>query len=94
MTKLEFERKIKEFEVQKVFCENEPQNKASKLRELYLDKKNSDLYGCFYDKENKEYVIFFIDAERGIMKDLGSYKNENEAYEKLYLNIHRWETEM
>ena len=94
MTKLQFERKIKGLKIQKIHYENELQNKMAKLRELYLDKKTCDLYGCFFDKEIKEYVIFFIDAERGIMKDFGSYKTEDEAFEKLYLNIHRWENEM
>lgn len=94
MTKLEFEKKIKDFKLQKVSYENDLQNKVAKLKELYLDKRSCDLYGCFFDKENKEYVIFFIDAERGIMKDFGSYKTEEEAYEKLFIRINKWENQM
>lgn len=94
MTKTEFEKKIKKLELQKIYYENEIQNKILKLRELYLDKKYYDLYGCFFDQENKEYIIFFVDAERGVIKDFGSYKSEDEAYEQLFIIINEMENKM
>lgn len=91
MTKLEFERKIKEFKLQKISYENEAQNKFGKSKDLYFDKRNSDLYGCFFEQGSKEYVVFFVDIERGVAKEIGTYKTEAEAYEDLFLRIQNWE---
>ncbi len=90
MDKAEFEKRIKEFKLQKIYQEDEMENIFGNKKELYIDKETSDLYGCFFEEEKQKYVIFFIDAERGIAKDIGSYKTEEEAYEKLFNKIKKW----
>lgn len=90
MTKAEFEKRIKEFNLQKVYYEDEIKRFFGNQKELYLDKETSDLYGCFFDEETKKYIVFFVDAERGVARDIGSYKTEDEAYEKLFNKIKKW----
>lgn len=87
MTKVEFEKNIKKINIQKVSYEDQIVKYFGDKRELYLDKKSCDLYGCFFEKEEKQYIIFFVDTERGIAKDLGKYKTEDEAYNMLFKYI-------
>lgn len=85
MKKVEFERKLKELKLEKVYYEGksytEPKN-------FYEDKRKNNVYSCYYDGTN--YVIFFKDAERGIVRELGYYKTEDEAYNKLFEIINEW----
>ena len=90
MTKAEFEKRIKEFNLQKVYQEDEKTNIFGTKKELYIDKGTNDLYGCFFEEEKEMYIIFFIDAERGVAKDIGKSKTEDEAYEKLFNKIKKW----
>lgn len=94
MNKLEFERKIKAFNIQKISYDAEMAKVFGKGRELYLDRNTCDLYGCFYEDEVKEFIIFFMDAERGIARDLGNYKTEKEAYENLFIRMKKWQERM
>ncbi len=90
MNKAEFEKKVKEFNLQKIHYDDEMQRVFGNSRNLYLDKETCDLYGCFFDEETKKFIIFFVDAERSVAKDIGSYKTEEEAYEKLFNKIKKW----
>lgn len=94
MTKAEFEKRIKKLNLQKVYQEDEFQKIFGKLREIYIDKKTNDIYGCFLEESQKRFIIFFIDAERGIARDFGSFKTEEEAYERLFLKIDKWSKEI
>lgn len=90
MTKSEFEKRVKEFNLQKVYQEDETTKIFGAKKDLYIDKKTNDLYGCAFDERKNLYIIFFIDAERDIAKDIGKYKTEDEAYEKLFNKIKKW----
>ena len=90
MTKTEFEKKIKKLNLQKVYKDNGFEKIFEKIKEIYIDKTTNDVYGCFFDTEQKNYIIFFIDAERGIAKDLGDFRTEDEAYEHLFFKIDKW----
>ncbi len=92
MTKSEFEKRVKEFNLQKVYQEDETTKIFGTKKELYIDKKTNDLYGCAFDEAKELYVIFFIDSERDIAKDIGRFKTEDEAYEKLFNKIKKWST--
>ena len=94
MTKAEFEKKIKKLNLQKVYQEDEFQKIFGKLKEIYIDKETNDIYGCFFEEEQKQYIIFFIDAERGIARDFGCFKKEDEAYERLFIKIYQWKKEI
>lgn len=87
MNKEEFEKRIKEFKLQKIYQENGIKNIFGNEKELYIDKVTNDIYGCFYEEDKKRFVIFFIDTEREIIKNLGNFKTEEEAYEKLFDKI-------
>ena len=92
MTKSEFEKKVKEFNLQKVYQEDETTKVFGTKKELFIDKTTNDLYGCAFDETKNIYIIFFIDAERDIAKDIGKFKTEDEAYEKLFNKIKKWST--
>ena len=94
MTKAEFEKKIKKLNLQKVYQEDEFQKIFGKLKEIYIDKTTNDIYGCFFEEAPKRYIIFFIDSERGIARDFGSFKTEEEAYECLFIKIDKWKKEI
>ena len=83
MKKSEFERKIKELKLEKVYCEGKS---VEETKEFY--ETSSGIYGCY--KDGDKYIIFFKDSERGIIKELGAYKTEDEAYEKLFETINLW----
>lgn len=94
MTKTEFEKKIKKMNLQKVRQEDGLEKIFEKLKEIYIDKATNDIYGCFFDTERKNYIIFFLDSERGIARDLGDFKTEDEAYEHLFFKIDKWKKEI
>ncbi len=94
MIKAEFEKRIKKLNLQKVRQEDELKKIFGKLREIYIDKDTNDIYGCFFEEEQKQYIIFFIDAERGIARDFGSFKTDDEAYERLFIKIDKWKKEI
>lgn len=89
MKKAEFEKKIKKLNLQKIYQEDEFQKVFGKLKEIYIDKNTNDIYGCFFEEKQKEYIIFFVDSERGVIKDFGSFKTEEDAYERLFININK-----
>lgn len=87
-------KKNKKMNLQKVYQEDEFQKIFGKLKEIYIDKETNDIYGCFFGEEQKQYIIFFIDAERGIARDFGCFKTEDEAYERLFIKIYQWKKEI
>ena len=90
MTKSEFEKRVKEFNLQKVYQEDETTKIFGTNKEIFIDKDTNDLYGCAFDENKNLHIIFFIDAERDIAKDIGRFKTEDEAYEKLFNKIKKW----
>ena len=92
MTKSEFEKRIKEFNLKKVYREDEITNVFGRKKELYIDKITNDLYGCAFDETRKLYIIFFIDLERDIARGIGKSQTEDEAYERLFYKIKKWST--
>lgn len=93
MKKSEFERKIKELKLEKIHRNGKIQVYSQNHNELYKDNKRDNLYGCYYDDKDKEYVIFFTDAERGIVEHIGVYRTEDDAYDNLFQTIKEWEAE-
>ena len=89
MKKAEFEKKIKKLNLQKIYQEDEFQKVFGKLKEIYIDKNTNYIYGCFFEEKQKEYIIFFVDSERGVIKDFGSFKTEEDAYERLFIKINK-----
>ena len=90
MDKKEFEKRAKELNFKKVH------KGIFKLRnpdegDYYIGRNILNIYGC--KKNLGEYVIFFKDSERGITTELGRYKTEEEAYEKLLETMTDWEKE-
>lgn len=83
MKKSEFERKIKELKLEKIYCEGKTEEQSKEFYET-----NSGIYGCYKDKDM--YIVFFKDSERGIIKEIGCYKTEDEAYSKLFETINLW----
>lgn len=84
MKKREFEKKIKEMNLDKLYYQD---RKPEFTKGIYEDNKNC-IYGCYLDGE--KYVVFFKDTERAIIKELGSFKSEDEAYDKLFEIINLW----
>ena len=91
MKKAEFESKIKEFNLERIVHEGQLKTYSNKEKAFYKDHKRENLYGCYLD-ENK-YIIFFTDAERGIVRELGSYVKEDDAYDALYKILVEWRKE-
>lgn len=90
MKKLEFESKIGELGLRKIYSEGVLQN-YKQQREFYKLSQNGVFFGCYFSKN--EYVVFFKDSERGIEKMIGQFKTEDEAYENLYKVIKNWDEE-
>lgn len=84
MKKSEFEKKIKELDVEKVYPQG---RKDEHIREFYKDSREN-IYGCYYN--DVEYIIFYKDIERGMIKEFGRFKTEDEAYDKLFEKIVKW----
>lgn len=85
MKKQEFEKRIKQMKLDKLYYQD---RKPEFSKGIYEDNDENSIYGCYFD--GKKYVIFFKDAERGIIKNLGSYETEEEAYDKLFETINLW----
>lgn len=93
MKKTEFEIKIKEMKLEKIHRNGKIQTYSENQKEFYKDNQRDNLYGCYYNENDKEYVIFFSDAERGVVENIGFYKTEDEAYDNLFKKIKEWEEE-
>lgn len=93
MKKAEFEKKIKELKLEKVHREGKIQVYSSKPKEYYRDLSRDNIYGCYQNERTNEYVIFFTDAERDVVVELGHFKTEEEAYEELFKTIKKWDTD-
>lgn len=91
MKRLEFEKKIKELKLEKVYREGKLQTYSNEKREFYRDSARDNLYGCYYNEKTKYYIIFFTDAERDVVVELGHFSTEEEAYEKLFETIKKWD---
>lgn len=89
MKKSEFERKIKKLNLEKVHRQGKIQTYSRDEKEYYKDNERENLYGCYYNAG--QYTIFFTDAERGILEELGYYQTEDEAYDNLFRIIQSWE---
>lgn len=87
MKKSEFENKIKDIQFEKIIQDGKIQTYIKNQKEYYRDITRDNLYGCYYNDDIEKYVVFFLDPERGILKELGHYKTEEEAYEALYEKI-------
>lgn len=84
MKKSEFENKIKEIQCEKIIYEGKFKTYLKNQKEYYIDRNRDNLYGCYFNDDEDEFVIFFLDPERGILKEIGHYKTEDEAYDNLY----------
>lgn len=83
MKKLDFEEKIKKLGLEKVLNTIKLPQYITKSKNIYMDKEALHIYACYKNKNN-EYAIFFKDIERAITTELGSFKTEEDAYEKLF----------
>ena len=92
MKKIEFEKKIKEFNLDKIVHEGQLKTYSNKEKSFYKDHKRENLYGCYLDEDGR-FIIFFTDAERGIVRELGSFAKEDEAYDALYKILVEWSKE-
>lgn len=86
MKKIEFESKIKELNVERIYFRGK-QLEYEYAREFYNDEKGN-VYGCYHN--GHEYVIFFKDLERGVTDELDKFKTEDEAYDNLYERLIKW----
>lgn len=86
MNKKEFEKKIKELNLEKIYYQTRKNEYSKEI--VYEESNKHNLYGCYLDGDS--YVIFFKDAERGLIKELGYYKTEEEAYDELFRIISLW----
>ena len=93
MKKVEFEKKIKELKLEKVYREGKIQVYSNEQNDYYRDKIKDNIYGCCLRPNTKDYVIFFTDVERGIVVDLGSFATEEKAYEELFEIVRNWEAD-
>ena len=93
MKKEEFERKIKELRLEKVQVAGQIQTYAKTQKEFYRENNRDNFYGCYYHSASGDYVIFYTDAERGVVNTLGAYKTEDEAYDNLFMIIKKWKEE-
>lgn len=91
MKKTEFESKIKEFDLERIVHEGQLKTYSNKEKSFYKDHRRENLYGCYFDED--KYIIFFTDAERGIVIELGSYAKEDDAYDALYKILVEWRKE-
>lgn len=83
MKKTEFEKKIKELNIEKIYVKGK-QFEYEYSREFY-DDDQGNIYGCYYN--GHEYIIFFKDLERGTTKEIDKFITEDEAYDGLYEKI-------
>lgn len=86
MKRIEFEKKIKELNVERIYFNGKPLE-YEHSREFYNDDKGN-VYGCYYN--GHEYIIFFKDLERGVTDEIDRFRTEDEAYDSLYEKIVKW----
>ncbi len=86
MNKKEFEKKIKELNLERIY--NRGRMIQDSTKRFFENSDENGIYGCYQDKE--KYVVFFKDGERAIIKVIGSYETEDEAYDKLFQVISLW----
>lgn len=86
MKKREFEKRIKELNLERIYYRGRMVQDPSKS--FFEDSDENGIYGCYLDGE--KYVIFFKDTERAIIKVIGTYDTEDEAYDKLLETISLW----
>ena len=79
MTKKEFESKIKNKNYNR-----ETYNKGLfKKIEYYVDHERFHIIAC-YCNEEKKYVVYFKDFERNVVKEIGKYDTDQEAYDVMW----------
>lgn len=93
MKKAKFEKMIKELKLEKVCREGKIQTYSKNEKEFYRDRTRDNLYGCYYHEKDRKYIIFFSDAERGIVIDLGYFNSEEDAYDELFKIIQKWDAD-
>ena len=82
MKKSEFEEKIKEFNLEKIYHDGRLISYSDEESSYYMDHLREEIYGC--NVLNKVYIAFFTDLERGMIIELGRFRSEDDAYEKLF----------
>lgn len=85
MKKREFEKKIKDMNLDKLYYQD---IKPEFSKGIYEDNDKNCIYGCYFDGE--KYVVFFKDTERSIIREIGNFTSEDEAYDKLFEVIKLW----
>lgn len=85
MKKREFEKKIKDMNLDKLYYQD---RKPEFSKGIYEDNDKNCIYGCYFDGE--KYVVFFKDTERSIIREIGNFTSEDEAYDKLFEVIKLW----
>lgn len=85
MKKREFEKKIKDMNLDKLYYQD---RKPEISKGIYEDNEKNCIYGCYFDGE--KYVAFFKDTERSIIREIGNFTSEDEAYDKLFEAIKLW----
>lgn len=81
----EFEKKAKAYNIAKVIRDGKLNTGYDNNKSLYIDTQNFNIYGC--DFVDKKYVIYFIDPEREIIKEIGIYDTKDEAFDNLFKTI-------
>lgn len=79
MTKNEFENKIKNKNYSKKSYKESFFHKV----EYYVDYERFHIVACYRNQE-KKYVVYFKDFERNVVKELGKYDTEQEAYDGMW----------
>lgn len=85
MKKQEFEKRIKQMKLDKLYYQD---RKPEFSKGIYEDNDKNCIYGCYFDGE--KYVVFFKDTERSIIREIGNFTSEDEAYDKLFEVIKLW----
>ena len=85
MKKKEFESKMKKLHYKRVHNKGE----ESDFCDYYVNPKELNIYGINKDKD--VFVAFYKDSERGIVTEIGRFKNDEDAYGKLMETVDSWE---
>ena len=91
MKKSEFEEKIKELNLEKIYHDGRLISYSDEESSYYMDNLREEIYGCHV--KGKIYIIFFTDLERGMITELGRFHSEDEAYQKLFNTLIEWKKE-
>ncbi len=86
MNKKEFEQKVKKLNLDRIYYRG--RIVQDPVKGFFEDSDENGIYGCY--QEDEKYIVFFKDAERAIIKVIGSYETEDEAYDKLFETISLW----